>query len=450
MTPGIPWPRLVLMAVSLTLVRVVAVAQDRPVLRLSLKRAVEVALQPEGNARLQMAQELVRQAQARAAQSRAALLPDFSTSVSQQSQTRNLAALGIRIDAPIPGFGFPNFVGPFTTFDARASLYQNVLDLSSIRRFQASRAGVRVAEAEGESARDQVTDQVARSYLAAMRAEASLETARANVALAETLQKLAERQKAAGTGTGIETTRAQVQLANERQRLLVAENQRRRSHLQLLKLLGLKLDTEVELSDTLSYVPVAAVALEEARATALESRAEWKAQQRRQENARLNHSATALERLPSLVGFADYGSIGASVHHAIPTRTYGLSVRLPLFDGGRRDARRAEVMSQLRQERIRTNDLREQMELEVRVALDSLRSAEEQVKAAQEGLQLAENELAQARRRYEAGMTTSVEVADAQTRLARAQENRINALFSHHLARLDLGAATGTIYKMLP
>ena len=78
-----------------------------------------------------------------------------------------------------------------------------------------------------------------------------------------------------------------------------------------------------------------------------------------------------------------------------------------MFDGGRRDARRAESASQYRQEKVRTNDLKEQIELDVRLALDALQSAEEQVKVAKEGLELAENELAQARRRYDAGVATA-------------------------------------------
>ena len=64
------------------------------------------------------------------------------------------------------------------------------------------------------------------------------------------------------------------------------------------------------------------------------------------------------------------------------------------------------------------------MELDVRLALDELQSAEDEVKVAQEGLALSENELAQARRRYEAGVANSVEVTDAQTRLERARDNQ--------------------------
>ena len=93
--------------------------------------------------------------------------------------------------------------------------------------------------------------------------------------------------------------------------------------------------------------------------------------------------------------------------------------------------------------------MREQIQLETQLAVDGLQSADEQVKVAQEGLSLANNELAQARRRYEAGITSSLEVIDAQTRLARARDNYIAAVFSHNLARIDLGQATGEIRKMI-
>ncbi len=69
------------------------------------------------------------------------------------------------------------------------------------------------------------------------------------------------------------------------------------------------------------------------------------------------------------------------------------------------------------------------------------------MQTAREGLTLAENELAQARRRYEAGVTNSIEVTDAQTRLIRARDNLIVALFSHNLARIDLATATGNIQE---
>jgi outer membrane protein TolC len=418
-------------------------------IELSLKRAVEAAVSPEGNTRIQLSDEALKQAQAKSAEARAALLPDLEASLTDRDQTANLAAMGIKVVVPIPGFQFPTFVGPFTTMDARATVTQSVFDFSSIKRFQASKVGVSAARSDVDSTEEQVAAQVARAYLAAVRADADVETAQSDVTLAEAVLKQAENQKAAGTGTGIEITRAKVQLANDRQRLLVAGNQRTTARLQLMRVMGLRLDTELELTDKLAYMPVDAVTIEQAKAQALKERPDLKAQQEREANARMAASATRMERLPTVEAFGDYGSIGPGFDNALPTRTYGISLRVPVFDGGRRDARRAESASQYRSEKVRTNDLKEQIELDVRLALDGLESAEQQVKVAKEGLELSENELAQARRRNDAGVAIGVEVTDAQSRLERARDNQTAALYNYNVARIDLAQALGKVRSMV-
>jgi outer membrane protein TolC len=414
---------------------------------LSLKRAVQLAASPEGNTQMRLSAEALKQAESRSAQAHAALMPDISGAISEQNMTRNLAAVGIQIDTPIPGFQIPTFVGPFSSMDARVSATQTVFDLSTYRRFQASKVGVSAARSDVNGSAEQVAAQVARAYLAAVRADADVETAKSNVTLSEAVLKQAENQKTAGTGTGIEITRSRVQLANDRQRLLVAENARRAASLQLLRAIGLRLDTDLVLTDKLQYVPVDAVTLEQAKAQALGTRPDLEAQRERESTARISASAVKMERLPAVAAFGDYGSSGTWINNALPTRTVGISVRVPLFDGGRREARRAESLSQSRAEKVKTNDLKEQIELDVRLALDELRSAEDQVKVAREGLDLAENELAQARRRFDAGVAIGLEVTDAQSRLARARDNQTAALYNYNVGRIDLAQAMGAVRK---
>jgi outer membrane protein len=456
---------------------------DRGPLQLTLKRAVQLALSPEGNTYIQLSDENLRQAKSRTAEVRSALLPDIEAQASQTTAMRSLAALGLDLAASDTLLGaakapppctaspvicsvlstaeaplladiankIPRVVGPFNSVDVRARMSQSVFDFSNIRRYQSSRAAFRAAKSDRGATDNSVSAAVAKAYLAALRADADVEAYQANVSLAEALLKQAENQKNAGTGTGIEVTRAKVQLANENQRLLVGRNQQNNMHLELLRVMGLNLSTELELTDKLGYEPVDAISLEQAEAEALQNRPDVKAQAEREAASRLNANAVKGERLPSLVAYADYGTTGVNGDTValLPTRDYGVSLRVPVFDGGRRDARRAEVASQFRQERVRTNDLHEQIELDVRKALDGLHSAEEQVKVAEAGLSLAQSEFTQARRRYEAGVASSLEVTDAQTRLDRASDNRIAALFNHNVARIDLGQATGTIQEML-
>jgi len=420
-----------------------AMASD---LNLSLKEAIEIALSQEGSAEVQMAQESVREVEALSDQSRAELLPHLGASVGYQNQTRNLEAMGLQ---PTSMFRPPTLVGPFTTFDARANLTQTIFNLASIRRFQASKVGVQVAQTEKENIEERIAAQVARSYLEALRNRARLDASRANLELATALADLAENQKEAGIGTSIEVTRAQVQVSNEQQRVLAAEQQYRQSLLRLLKLIGIQMDVNLTLTENLTNTPVQVANMSDALAIALRSRSDLLARQKKEEQADLDYRAARSDRIPSLSGFAGYGTIGSDIDRAIPTWNLGVSLELPVFDGGRVDARRAQSLSKLRRERIEGQDLRRQIELEVRLAFAGLNLAREQITVAEKGLQLAQQELEQARRRYQAGITSSLEVTDAQTRLERARENQITALFDYNLERINLGEAMGTIRSMI-
>jgi outer membrane protein len=446
----------------------------REPLRLTLKRAVEIATSPEGNTYIQLSDENVKQAKYRSEEARSALLPDIEAQADETVAMKSLAALGLDLAtnqtlleaensltgalAPVEKSllndiikDIPRVVGPFNSVDVRAKLTQSVFDFSSIRRYQASRMAIRAAKDDRGNTDDSVSATVAKAYLAALRADADVEAYQANVGLAEAVLKQSENQKAAGTGTGIEVTRAKVQLSNEKQRLLAGQNERAKSYLQLLRVMGLNLATELELTDKLSYEPTEAVTVEQAEAEALKNRPDIKAQAEHEATARMSANAVKLERLPSLYAYADYGTTGTNgnIVSLLPTRDYGFAMRVPIFDGGRRDARRAESASQFRQERTRTNDLHEQIELDIRTALDSLHSAEEQFKVAEEGLTLSDSELTQARRRFEAGFASNLEVTDAQTRLDRARDNRIAALFGYNVARIDLGRAMGNVRRMI-
>ncbi len=447
---------------------------DRGPLQLTLKRAVELALSPEGNTYIQLSDENLRQAKSRTQEVRSLLLPDIEAQADQTTAMKSLAALGLDLAtsqtllgaennltgtlAPVEKellgdiiHNIPRVVGPFNSVDVRAKLTQSVFDFSSIRRYQSSRAAFRAAKSDRSSTDNSVATTVAKAYLAALRANADVEAYQANVGLAEAVLKQSENQKSAGTGTGIDVTRSKVQLANERQHLLVVQNERTKANLQLLRVMGLNLSTELELTDKLSYEPVNAATVEQAEAEAIKNRPDIKAQAEREAASRLNANSVKAERLPSLYAYADYGTTGTNgaIVSLLPTRDYGFALRVPIFDGGRRDARRSEFASQFRQERVRTNDLHEQVELDVRMALNSVQSAEEQVKVAEAGLSLSQSEFTQARRRYDAGVASSLEVTDAQTRLERARDNRIAALFNHNVARFDLGQATGTIQAMV-
>jgi outer membrane protein len=251
--------------------------QARAPLQLSLKRAIELGTSTEGNASVQIAAEAVQIAKAKSNELRADLLPELEGSIGVQSMTRNLSAMGIRSEGALADIGIPRTVGPFRVFDARVTSSQKVLDMGAIRRFQSSKVSVRAEQSSRNATVDQAAAAIAKSYVAALRAGAELEAIEANVALAQALLVQAERQERGGIGTGVEVTRAKVQLANEQQRKIAASNEFTRTKLELLRAMGRSLDLDIELTDKLNLSPPGTDTAQAFR-QALTRRSDWKAQ----------------------------------------------------------------------------------------------------------------------------------------------------------------------------
>ena len=101
-------------------------------LRLSLGQAVAAALTPGGDARPEIAEARLQQAQAQLAEVRSALAPQVETYMVGQGQTRSFDAFGLGlVQFPLPGFSFPAVVGPFGTIDARIAVRQDLFDASA-------------------------------------------------------------------------------------------------------------------------------------------------------------------------------------------------------------------------------------------------------------------------------------------------------------------------------
>ncbi|MFI5175414.1 MAG: TolC family protein [Terriglobia bacterium] len=416
---------------------------------LTLRQAVEMAL--ENNTQVQLSLEETQAAKARSNQARSALLPNLGGQVSQSNTTVNLRAQGIDFSKiPVPGFSsLGALVGPFDRFDARAFLQQNLFNFAAIRQYQAARISHKVSTLEAERARRDTIATVAALYYGVLQAAAHIDATQANIRLNESLLELAVHQKDAGTGTAVDVTRAQVQLAQQRQRLLSDQVAYEDARLTLLKAMGKGVSMDIQLVDTLTLRDEPVLNMPDALVISNENRVELQSQAEREHAARLQLSAAKAERYPSVGFFADYGSSGLTPgDSALPTRTYGVAATLPIFDGGRRDGRIAEQSARTREETLRLTDVKQQVEVEVRIALKTLESAHQQVEVAEENVKLSQTELELSRDRFQEGVTNNIEVVTAQTSLEQARDRRIDALYLFNLARVNLDRALGQVEKI--
>src|SRR5258705_7966721 len=407
---------------------------------LSFEQAIQLAI--GNNLATLLARERRNEARGAKQESLAPLLPNVSGVAYQASLTENLASLGFT-PGIVPGFN-SSFVGPFKNFDARVLLTQTVFDLSAIRNYQAGRAGVRVAELQESLAREQVASGTGLIYLEALRADASVVAAQANVELAQTLLNLAQDQRNAGVATGIDVTRAQTRLAEQQVGLAQAQTMSEQARLNLQRVVGLPLGSSLTLTDQLKFTEEPLPVVEIAVAQAGENRREIQVAEEQIRVSDLERQAARAAYLPSLEVVSDYGGSGITVRNSdLPTRRVGVQLNVPIFNGGLTRGRVTEATSRQRQSELELSNIRGQVEEDVRLALVTLRTAAVQVRAADESVMLAQRELEMARDRFQTGVGDNLEVVTAQTSLANARDAQVTALAQHNAARLNLAAALG-------
>jgi outer membrane protein TolC len=418
-------------------------AQTPAPVRLSFADAVRQATgqSPDAPPAVTIAGLRTDAANARVRQTRAGLLPNLSLSGSWANRNFNSKAQGISFP------GVPTIIGPFNAYDARVRVTQTLFDFSNLGRVNAAKRQASAAGAERSAVVEASAQNVALAYARASRAQAVLAARQADSSLAAELLGLAIAQQQAGVSASIDVTRSRTQLAEAAGRLVVAQNQFDRAKIDLARALGLDPATPVELTDTLSAqmgvadVPVDRTA---AVAQAVTARPDLGAEVARGAAARTSASAISAERLPRLELEADYGLSGVRMPDAMGTRQVAVQVTLPILDGFRREGRLAEQQAILRESEVHLRDLRLQVAADVDGALLDLRSAAAQEMIATERLQLAAEEVSQARQRFKAGVVGNIEVVTAQASLLRARDADIDARFAAVTARIALARSVGS------
>jgi outer membrane protein len=406
--------------------------------RLSLQQSVALALKqnPTQQIAILNAAESVQDKNI----TRADLLPQADFRVADSANRVNIRAQfgGTQVFPGIPGH-----VGPYQIFSAGPSFGSNIFDFSLWKRYQAARSNVDVAKADSLSTREQVILLVVSQYIGTLRNVANVEASKSRVDLAQALYDQAADLQKEGVGTGIDTLRANVELQNERQRLIEAENGRDSSLFGLSKLLNLDPRQNLELADSLSFFDTPQPDVQASIEQALNARQEWKSIEAQSKSAQLEKASARYERLPSARFDGNWAYLGSSSATGIPTYQYEASLNFPLFTGGRIRAEVAKAGLQLQKIEQQKLDLRNQIALDVKTALLNLESARSEVKVANLGVQLAKEEVDQARDRFRAGVANNIEVISAQDSLSRANDNQIAALYRFNQARADFARSVG-------
>jgi outer membrane protein TolC len=375
----------------------------------------------------------------------AGLLPKVTGQLSMTEQQINLQALGFNVALP-PNLGFqiPTIVKPYSYQNAQASATIPLFDFNAISNYRASREQTKAAILSIKNARDLVVQAVGNAYLQIIADSARITATRAEIEADNAIFTNATRRHDAGVAIAIDVLRAQVELKQRQQSLVAVTNQFEKDKLTLARVTGLPTGQEFTVSDPSPKVPLEAQDLKEALAKAYEHRPDFQAARARVIAAQFLVRAAKAERYPTLTANGTYGDEGLRLlnnSHGVFQATGAISFNI--FDGGRIKGDILQNDSELRNRRNEMENLRGQIDYEVRTALLDLKSAADQVDVAGSNVQLANETLRQSRDRFTAGVTNTVEIVQAQQSVADADESLISAQFQYNVAKVELARSVG-------
>ena len=410
-----------------------------------LDRLIEEAL--ANNASVMLALARVDEARAALGATSAEQLP-YVTAGANRNRTR----LSQRGATPLP----PGF-GPEHN-DTRVSADVSYeIDLWGRLRnaTQAARAELLATEAAGETVRIALTSDVAQGYFALRALDAQLAATRRSLATRTEALELQKKRAQLGDISEYDYRQLEADVAAERAQVPVLEQQRAQQENALAVLLGrspraiyegaLEAGTDPEEQTVAIVVPTGLPSdlllrrpdLVQAEQTLIAA------------NARVAVARAAYFPRISLTGSLGSESVALSDLFTGPAGIWqaAIAVGQPIYGGGRFDAQVEAAGARERQALARYRLAIQNAFRDVRNALVAQAKARERLAAEGDRAAALRTTLRFARLRYVNGMTSQLEVLDAERNLLAAEQNRIDALRSQRAAIADLFKALGGVWS---
>lgn len=297
----------------------------------------------------------------------------------------------------------------------------------------------RAAEGALAELRGEVTLEVQDAYLRVLVARQMVDVQEAKVAAATELLRTTTAQLEAGKGIEASTERVQAELSHAKRSLTSSRNDAAKAFLDLDAVIGLDFGSSITLADALSLSPVRGK-LDDYLAIAKSARGQMLVARAMAEAAKADVRSTRAEGSPQIFGQAmtDLASPGTG-----SGGTLGLTLSIPIFDGGRIRADVAAARSAQDQAEANVASVAIAVESEVRKAWLDVETAQANADSAAASVKAAQSAYDVIALRVGAGKSILVEQLDALEALTEAKADLAQALYEHGIAIDRLVRAAG-------
>lgn len=307
-----------------------------------------------------------------------------------------------------------------------------------------SRATFKGSEQDYFGTRQQVVLDLRTAYFGYLAARRAMKVQEETVRQNQELTKQAQGFYQVGLRAKIDVTKAEANLYQAEANLIRAKNEVELARVTLMNALGIKTWPYKDVEDVLEVTPHLRP-LEELLAQATERRPELQKNRSQQEFSQAAIKVARAGYFPTFSSNAAYGwqTIDQPFSNQPSNWFVGASMNLPLFNGLLTQYSVSKSKAQLRANVQNYEVLRQNTTKEVTQAHLNVKSGWELIRATKKALEAARENLRLAWGRYQAGVSTIIEVTDAQVQFSQADLNFVQALYNYRVFEAQLDRAIG-------
>ncbi len=301
--------------------------------------------------------------------------------------------------------------------------------------------GIEITEQYAQLTRMEVVAEVEKAYWNYYLIEDKIELLKQYEALLDSLQQTITDMISVEMATEGELLKISSRTSNIKYQMQKAINGKELLRMQLCRIVGLDLNSDIILTDTLSINSFSGGVAD------LSSRPEYIMMQKQVELKEQEIKSVRGDYLPMIGAMAGYTYLGdidnIKMNKPIPMVMASINIPIFHFGEGHKKVKSAKIARDIKQEEFNKN--KKLLEIEVQYAERNLQDVFLLVATAEIGLEQAKDNLERSQNSYEMGMGTLLDVLDAQTQWQEAYSNLVEAKIESKFKEIDYLKATGNL-----
>ena len=406
---------------------------------LTVEQAVQRVLQT--HPAIDQALANIRASEARTSQASSANLPDVTTEAVY-------AHIG-----PVPEFSFPvlgSFVlAPADNYDAHVAGRYTFYDFGKTSAtIDLSRSRVQTSRDAMELTKTTLSLQTIRVFYSIVLLRKSLEVQDEQIEALNQHLSVTQKRVEAGTATNFDVLTTQVHVAAAQNQKVEIQNSLQKQEAILRQLLNLPTNSLPMIHGSFQQTHVS-LNVDSLSELALQQRTELKLAHDAEQSAQRQKELNSLGNMPTLKVSLVYGLRNGYEPNIYPLRgnwVWGAQAQVPIFDGGRVSHQEEEAQATVQAEQAHSRDVERQLRSDVEQVVADVQAAVSKVQISEVQLRQAQEAVTIARKQYETGSITNLDLLDAETAESSAKLMNLQALYRFVISKYELDRAIGASF----